>query len=220
MCASKVRYGCIFYPPKHNRAPCNSLKNFKTLKGPYSGSRSWSRHHINTCCIVITHYTYSYACRNIFSTIKTSGHSSLEKYTSHFIERVVCERELETELNCNILTPTLMAITALLSRSPGLLNRGPGASSLLRAGSHSSNWNTDFKLWTPTALNFMSPGLYHCFRYTQFNPTTVKAIPWSPDLLRPDAPVIYTGAFLLLTAWPERRLICNWDNEKAKHRRV
>ena len=35
----------------------------------------------------------------------------LEKYTSHFIERVVCERELETEQNCNILTPTLMAIS-------------------------------------------------------------------------------------------------------------
>ena len=29
--------------------------------------------------------------------MKTSGHSSLEKYASHFIERVVCERELETE---------------------------------------------------------------------------------------------------------------------------
>ena len=27
--------------------------------------------------------------------------------------------------------------------------------------------------------------------------------------LRPDAPVIYTGAFLLLTAWPGRRSICN-----------
>ncbi len=40
-----------------------------------------------------------------------SGHSSLEKYTSHFIERVACERELETEQNCNILTPTLMAIS-------------------------------------------------------------------------------------------------------------
>ena len=27
--------------------------------------------------------------------------------------------------------------------------------------------------------------------------------------LRPDAPIIYTGAFLLLTAWPGRRSICN-----------
>ena len=57
-----------------------------------------------------------------------------KKYTSHFNERVRkgyeghhCVRgELETEQNCNILTPTLMAITAILSRSPGLLNRGPG----------------------------------------------------------------------------------------------
>ena len=55
-------------------------------------------------------------------SIKMSGHSSLEKYTSHFTERVVCERELETEQNCNILTPTLMAITTFLSCSPGLLN--------------------------------------------------------------------------------------------------
>ena len=38
----------------------------------------------------------------------------------------MCERELETEQNCNILTPTLLAITAFLSRSPGLLNQGPG----------------------------------------------------------------------------------------------
>ena len=38
----------------------------------------------------------------------------------------MCEKELETEQNCNILTPTLMAITAFLSRSPELLNQGPG----------------------------------------------------------------------------------------------
>ena len=58
-------------------------------------------------------------------TIKNERHSLLEKYTSHFIERVVCERELETEQNCNILTPTLLAITAFLSRSPVLLNWVP-----------------------------------------------------------------------------------------------
>ena len=38
----------------------------------------------------------------------------------------MCERELETEQNCNILTPTLLAITAFLSRSLGLLNRESG----------------------------------------------------------------------------------------------
>ena len=69
-------------------------------------------------------------------TMKTSGHRSLERYTSYFIERVVCEKELETEQNCNILT--LMSITAFLSRSPGLFNRGPGAPASLGHGFHSS----------------------------------------------------------------------------------
>ena len=41
---------------------------------------------------------------------------------------------------------------------------------------------------------------------TQFNPSTVKVAPW---YLRPDASVIYTSAFLLLTAWLGRRSICN-----------
>ena len=64
---------------------------------------------------------------------KDERHSSLEKYTSHFIERVVCERELETEQICNILTPTLQAIIAFLSCSPVLLNHGPrDSASLLR----------------------------------------------------------------------------------------
>ena len=45
----------------------------------------------------------------------------------------MCEREFETEQNCNILTPTLLAITAFLSRSPGLLNRGPGGPASLGA---------------------------------------------------------------------------------------
>ena len=80
---------------------------------------------------IIAIVTYSHACRNIVNTIKTSGHGSLEKYTSHFIwkgyERVIVW-EVSWRLNkgCNILTPTLLAIAAFLSRSPGLLNQGPG----------------------------------------------------------------------------------------------
>ena len=92
------------------------------------------------------HYTYTYTFRNIFNTIRTSEDTSLEKYTSHFIERVVFERELETEENSNILTPTLMAITAFLSRSPGLLNWGPGVPASLGHGPHSS-------IFCPTDLN-------------------------------------------------------------------
>ena len=50
-------------------------------------------------------YSYADACWNIFNTIKTSGHSSLEKYTSHFIEWLVCERELETEQRLQHIDP-------------------------------------------------------------------------------------------------------------------
>ena len=35
---------------------------------------------------------YIFTSGNIFNTIRTSGHSCLEIYISHFIERVVCER--------------------------------------------------------------------------------------------------------------------------------
>ena len=62
--------------------------------------------------------------------------------------------ELEAEQNCDILTPTLMAITAFLSCSPGLLNRGPGGPASLGHGLHSS-------IFSPTDLNFLSPGLYN-----------------------------------------------------------
>ena len=74
---------------------------------------------LKLCCILICMRNHN------DGTKKTSDTVLFEKYTSHYIERVVCEWELETEQNCNILTPTLLAITAFVSRSPWLLNRGP-----------------------------------------------------------------------------------------------
>ena len=62
--------------------------------------------------------------------------------------------ELEAEQNCNILTPTLMAITAFISRSPGLLNRGPGGPSL--SGTCSS-----FQHLLSTWLNFLCTEVYN-----------------------------------------------------------
>ena len=96
---------------------------------------------------------------------KDEQHSSLEKYTSHFIERGVCERELETEQNCNILTPTPMATTAFLSRSPRLLNRGPTGPASLGAGFL-------YHILSPTHSNFLCTELYYCFTPTQSLPIT------------------------------------------------
>ena len=93
--------------------------------------------------------------------------------------------ELETEHNCNILTHTLMAITAFLSRSPGLLNRGPGGPASLWHGPHSS-------IFSPTNLNFLSSGLYNNLTPTllpasvtishSILPLDSQGHPWSPDI--------------------------------------
>ena len=166
-----------------------------------------------SCCIVITNYTHIQA-GNIVNTIMTNGHSSLEKYTSHTLfERVakglrkVYVWEVSWRLNkaATYWPPALLAIAVLLSHPAGLLNRGPwGPSSLLGlvlAASNCNNWppNSDLQLtWTSCGT-----GLYNCLSSTcfserrfctQFNPSTVKGIPW---YLQPDAPVIYTGAFLI-----------------------
>ena len=79
-------------------------------------------------------------------TIKTSDTVLLKNILLTLFERVrkgykrfYCVRgELEAEQNCNILTTTLMAITALPSRSPGLLKQGPGGPASLGHVPHSS----------------------------------------------------------------------------------
>ena len=159
------------------------------------------------------------------------------KYSSHFIERARkgyerfhCGRgELKTEQNCNILTSTLMDITAFLSRSPGLLNRRPEGTASLGHGPHSSIFSpTDLSLWTPTAqsgfLRAPPAGCWLSLQHRTSNWTWTSCAPSYIIVLRPlnwtcrqlrlstwylrlDAPVIYTGAFPILTARPGS--ICN-----------
>ena len=78
-----------------------------------------------------------------------------------------------------------MAITAFLSRSPGLLNRGPGDSASLGHGPH-------YSIFSPTNLNFLSPGLYNNLTPTllpasvtishSIQPLDSQGRPWSPDI--------------------------------------
>ena len=147
--------------------------------------------------------------------IKASGHSSLGKYTSHFIGRVVCKRELETEQRLQHIDPTtLLAITAFLSRFPELLSREPGGPGpslcwdmvLISASYLQLIWTSCRRgyiiIWRPPTS----------FKSHNFALNSIPRQSRSPLIswyLRPDAPVIYTGAFLLLTAWPGRRSICN-----------
>ena len=129
-----------------------------------ASGRSSALHPVSThsCCMNVP------ACRPVFDW-------PYARVTKGFY----CVRgELEAKQNCNILTPTLMAITAFLSSSPGLLNRGGWGPSL--SGSCSSfqhllsNCNCSIFSSTATAgcwfsllhrisnwLNFLCTDLYN-----------------------------------------------------------
>ena len=112
---------------------------------------------------------------------KNERHSSLEKYTSHFIERVVCERELETELNCNILTPTIGHNRVSFPFSTGGLGAQPLWVLVFSTASYLQ------LVWSP--IDWISCSLRYmivqrppssCGRHKSysFNPSTVKVIFW------------------------------------------
>ena len=123
---------------------------------------------------------YTYTCRNILNTITTSK------------DKVLCVRgSWWLNKDCNISTsPAPPDIAVCLSRSPGLLNRGPGAQFVLTARSRTllqvlncncSIGSPDGPLcWvlfslqhpSPTDLNFLCTELYYCFTLTQSLPIT------------------------------------------------
>ena len=126
----------------------------------------------------------------------TNEHTSLEKYTSHTLfERVtkgLCVRgELETETDCNILTPSSSDYSStsfliLLGCSTG----GPGGPSpLLGAGSHCLELQLELQL---TDSNY-GTGLYNCLTSTCFlwasHLHRIQPVHMSRWYLGPDAPV-------------------------------
>ena len=134
-------------------------------------------------------YSYADACRNIFNTIKTSGHSSFEKYTSHFIRKV---RKGYERFYCEGWVGDWTGLQHIEPHSSG-------HSSI----SFPSSWAAQPGVWRPrlcwdmVLIPAYSLQLICCQGYiiiwrpptscerhicTQFNPSTVKVIPWSPDI--------------------------------------
>ena len=114
--------------------------------------------------------------------------------------------EVSWRLNkdCNILTPYSSGHSSISFSFARLLKRGPeGPAS---AGTWFSLFEQEHWLQTlisnwsklPVAAGYITirrpPASCERHICTQFNPSTVKVIPW---YLRPDAPVISTGAFLI-----------------------
>ena len=120
-----------------------------------------------------------------------SGHSSLKKYTSHFIWKgskgllkiLLCKRWVGDWTELQHIDSHSYDHNSVSFPFSWLLNRGPRGPAFLGHGPHSS-------FFSPTDLNFLLPGLYHNltptyflrasqFR-TQFNPSTVKVAPDLP----------------------------------------
>ena len=151
----------------------------------------------------------------------------------------MCERELETEQNCSILTTTLMAISVSFpypwAAQPGaqplwvmVFSTAPylqlvWSSTLNRRPEGSLCWELVFStatclqlVWSPThwtscALSYIivqrPPS--SCGRHNFALIQPVHGQGYNSDIPRPDAAVIYTGAFPVLTARPGRRSIYN-----------
>ena len=164
---------------------------------------------ISFCC---NNYTYTYAYRNIFNTIKTSGHSSLEKYTSNFIERVVCERWVGDWTKLQHIDPLLFWLSqtffpVLLGCLTGGLEAQPLWDMVLIPASSLQ------LIWTSCRRGYII--IWHPPTSCKHHNFALNSTPrqWRSPLtswyIWPDGPVIYTGAFLLLTAWPGRRSICD-----------
>ena len=128
-------------------------------------------------------------------TMKTRGHRSLEKYTSHFIWKgCVWEgvgdwtelQHIDPHSSGHNSVSFLFSWAAKLGAQPlwymvlipasslQLLNRGSWGLPLLGAGSL-------YRILSPTDLNFLCTEIYYCFTPTQFNLSTVKVIPLIPS---------------------------------------
>ena len=159
------------------------------------------------CRIVVIHiHLYTYTCGSKINNNDKRTHFLRKIYLSHFIrngcERVLksvmrerCVGEMETEQTLTYWPPVTLSLAALLSRSAGLRNQGfwgLGAGSLFSILSP-TNWLQLTELpVTPGYIILCRPPA-SCERRicTQFNPSTVKVLPW---YLRPDAPVHWLKA--------------------------
>ena len=115
-------------------------------------------------------------------------------YLSLYSKGLCVRRELETEQNCNTLTPptTLLTIAAFLSRSPGLLNRGPGDMVLIPATSIQLIWTSCRRgyiiIWCPPTT---------CKRHISHSIQPVHSQGYHNDTFDRMHLFFYTGAFLI-----------------------
>ena len=126
----------------------------------------------------------------------------------------MCERKLETEQNCNILTPHSTGHNRVSFPFSCPAQPEAWGPTLLGAGFL-------YRILSPTGLVFKltdflsSPSYIIVQRPLHLVGVTIALIQpihgqgYNSDIPQPDAPVIYIGAFPILTAQPGRKSIYN-----------
>ena len=113
---------------------------------------------------------------------KDEQHSSLEKYTSHFIWKglkvllkvLLCERWVGDWTELQHIEPHSYGHNSVSFLFSWAAQPGSWGLPLLGAGSL-------YSILSPTDSNFLCTKLYYCFTPTQFNLSTVKVIPLIPS---------------------------------------
>ena len=159
-------------------------------------------------------------------TIKTSGHSSLEKYTSHFIWKAL--KGLQRVLLCERWVGDWTELQHIDPHSSGYHSLSFPFSWAAQLGAWGSSLYWDMVLipasylqliWTSyrwgNIIIWRPPTSCERHNLHSIQPLDSQGRPLISLYLRPDAPVIYTGVFLLLTAWPGRGSICNILNRSV-----
>ena len=156
-------------------------------------------------------FTYADACRNITTQWRRATQFFRKNIPLTLLKGLCVRGSWRLNKDSNILTPTLMAITAFLFRSPGLLNWGPGGPASLGHASHSSIFSPTataqsgawgpplldagslYRILSPTYLNFLSPGLY--------NNLTPTILPASITISHSIQPLDSQGHILIFLDW-------------------
>ena len=169
-------------------------------------------HILGKCCIVTTNYTYTYACRTQWHY--KDEQQSLEKYTSHFIWKGWVWEGVGDRTELQYIDPHSYGHNSVSFPFSWAAPLGPWGPSL------SGCWFSLPHLISNSSDSQLIEFPVHCVIWlfnahlllvgvTNRTHSTCPRSRLYSDIPRTDAPVIYTGAFPILTTRPGRRSIYN-----------
>ena len=166
------------------------------------------------------------------AVIETSGHSSLEKYTSHFtwkgskglLKALLCERWIRGWTELQYLDPYSHghnSVSFPFSRAAQPGSWEPSLSGICSSFQHflsnrlllnRGSWGPPllgagslYRIWSPNDLNFLSPGLYDNLTSTYFLRASQNRTQFNPSTIKVISWYSSTGCTCYFHRWPSSR---------------